>query len=588
MKRLYVIVLLLFVSSIAFAQNKFWLHSSDELLLWGDSITDDGIYPRIVENYVLTYFPEYDMSFFNLGWGGDRSSYYPRLQRDIQLCRPNKVTIMLGMNDGLYKPFDAEALANYLDGMRHLLEILRARSNPEILIISTSPFDLRCRTDIALGKTTDKRGVQRVFYPETLRRFTNALQKLADAEGCRYLDLFESMTELITDLDGFNGNFQVTAAGIHPNIDGQFFMGLQILGAMKAPRDVMSVRINAKTNQVDSTFGCSVDNVKTAGGLFFIRHDQRLPMPVYPSVRSTILKATDFYNQWNRDMLFVTDVDSGLYELHVDGKLIDIVPSDELESGLNLSRYALAPMMEQAYQVFEATEKRHDAFYEKWRRVLLKGVRSPRDFTPFLTDVNTTALNEKEAAAIKEQHRLGKPRAHKFALTPVKFPRYNKIPHSEKCSSFLDNRIKVHIEVDSKTLRSFEPPLCLHGNFTYAPQYQWAILETKGYYTDIPVQMYDDATHGDKKAGDGVFSLDLFLRKNCGTLNFEVQDGTYRQEYWIRIDRSIHRNHELDRLTHAWKVLLGQESIKGNRIQVETDDNATLMWNEARFKQANL
>ena len=302
----------------------------------------------------------------------------------------------------------------------------------------------------------------------------------------------------------------------------------------------------------------------------------------------SILKATDFYNQWNRDMLFVSDADSGLYELRVDGKLIDIVPSDELESGLNLSRYALTPMMEQAFQVFEATEKRQDTFYEKWRRVLLKGVRSPRDFTPFLTDVNTAALDEAEAAAVKEQHRLCKPRVHKFELKPVKYPRYSEIPKSEKCTRFLDNRVRIHIEVDSKTLRFYEPPLCLHGNFTYAPQYQWAILETKGYYTDIPVRMYDDASHGDKKAGDGIFSVDMFLRKNCGTLNFEVQDGTYLQEYWIRINRSIHRNHELDRLTRAWKTLLGQENVKGNRIQVRTDDNATLIWNKGSFKQAEL
>ncbi|MCF6268966.1 MAG: SGNH/GDSL hydrolase family protein [Melioribacteraceae bacterium] len=584
MKHLLCLLLFIYSFAIAAPGGESWIKDGDEVLFWGDSITDDGIYPRIIENYILTYHPDWNVTFTTLGWGGDRSSFYPRLERDVKLCKPTKVFIMLGMNDGAYKAFDQDVLDAYVDGIYQLLRILKEHSNPEVMLISATPFDLRNRLDIVKGYATRKKEVARIFYPATLRRLTKALQHIADREDVRYFDMYQAMTEVIEDLDWVSGDYHITAEGTHPNVDGQIFMGLKILDAIQASNDLMFQRIDAGSGNVDSSNGSSIEELTIGKGeLSFVRQPERLPMPIYPSVRKTTLQVADFYQTWNRDLLVVTGLDSGWYNLSINNKLIDVVTSDELESGINLSKYPTTPMMLQAYQVFEATERRLDAFYAKWRYNLLKGVRSPKDFSPFLTDVNTEHLDLLEAEAFKEQHELNKPKSQKIEIKSVKLPDYSKLSRSEKCDNFLNDFVKISIEIDSKLLRSFEAPLCIRGNFTYAEQYQWAIFETKRYYTDIPTQMYDDGTHGDKIAGDGIYSLDLFVRKNSGTFSYFVQDGHYLDEYWIHYKPERHINSELENLTKIWGELIGAINKKGNQIIVQTDKDASLKWDKSMF-----
>src|SRR6516225_7688231 len=90
------------------AQNGFWLRDGDRVLFYGDSITERGLYPTLVEEYVLTRFPRWQVSFLSRGWSGDRvsggagGSIDQRLARDVIAARPTVVTTMLGMNDGGY------------------------------------------------------------------------------------------------------------------------------------------------------------------------------------------------------------------------------------------------------------------------------------------------------------------------------------------------------------------------------------------------------------------------------------------------------------------------------------------------------
>ncbi len=587
MKKWFLFSLILFISLNVFGQDKFWIRDGDEILFWGDSITDDGIYSRIVENYVLTYYPDWNVKFVNLGWGGDRSSFYPRLERDIALSKPDRVTIMLGMNDGLYQAPDAEVQQTYVDGIHTLIKILKERSNPEILLISPTPYDLRCRVDLANGFTTRLKDMSRAFYPPTLRRLTKALQEIADKEGCRYYDLHQDYIERIEELDGFSGDYQLTAEGIHPNIDGAVYMGLGILDAMQASKDVAGVWFD-EAGQVDSTYDCKISDLKTDDkSISFTRDAQRLPMPLYPSVRETFLKLIDYKNAWNRDMLAVAGKDSATwFELRIDGVLVDMVTGYELGNGVNLSTYMASPIMEQAYRVFEATERYEDTFYAMWRYNLLKGVRGPNEYTPFDETVDTKPFYDKLDEIYKEQHTINQPKSHKIEIKAVDVPIFKNIAKAEICTEFLQDFNKLHFEIDSKLLRTFNSPLCLYGNFTYTPQYQWTILETKGYYTDVPAEMYDDGTHGDKKAGDGVYSLDMYIQKDAGTLQFAVQDGIYLKEFWNRLEAENHRDAECDWLTIAWGKLDSTLNERGTRIEVKSNAPQSFIWDKDQFEKA--
>ncbi len=564
--------------SLCFGQDPFFIKDGDEVLVWGNSITDDGIYPRLIENYVLTHYPDWKVTFFNLGWGGDQTRNVGRLRRDIQLCKPTKVAVMLGMNDGEYKPFDQKMLEVYLQGMKDEIELMQAHSNPQVMLISATPWEFRCTPQIPAGKVDDFSEFKLLFYPQTLRRLSSELGSFADREGHKFCDLNMASQVTIDAIDEYDGNFMFTAEGVHPNIDGQLQLGLKILESMQAPSLVAELEICAKSGKVLSQQDCSVEGVsKTAAGIVFNRKAARLPLPIYPSTRKLMKEVLGYPDNWDRDMITVKNLEPGWYKLAIDGKEIDILSHSQFAQGVNLSRYAKTPQMIQAYQVFEQTEIRQDAFYAKWRRVLLGGVprRLPSDFTPFKTDVSTDSLERVEKRAFEAQHKLNKPRAHRYEISQVQNPA-QETGQKIRADKFLENMIRVSVSVDSRTLPVFEPPLCIRGNFTYSPQYRWGIIEFKRYYTDIPVVLYDDGTHGDALAGDGVWSVEMFFRKDAGRLRFIVRDGSFLKGYWNQLHPESFNNSWCESLTKAWGEIQG----------VSLDKDIELKWDMKMFEKA--
>ena len=596
-----VFCILLSVSPV-FAADDFFIQDGDIVCFWGNSITDYGVYPRMIENYVLTYHPEWNVEFYNLGWGGDVAKNIPRLERDIQLCKPTKVTIMLGMNDGGYRPFDAQRCETYITSMKKEIEIFQRHSGAEIMLISPTPYDLRCRWERVTGQVreyTDEDGNTRkryedlgiIFYPEALNRFSHELQKLALSLGLKFVDLNFEMERVLEKLDGYDKNFRITAEGVHPNVDGQFQMGLCILDGMQGFRRTVETVIDAATGRVVSQRESSTGGLKaTARKVSFTRKAGRLPLPVYPSTRKLIMRVLEYPCAWDRDIIRVTGLEIGWYALKIDGGVIDVLSAAQLEQGVNLSRYPHTPQMIQAYKVFEETEKRNAAFYTKWRGVFLKEVYSPRDFTPFADNPPADVvrrLDKAERAAFAARHRLNKPVAHSYQISPVEHPAVAKAP-VPGAESFLDDMVSVRISVDSKTIPSFEPPLCIRGNFAYAPQYSWGLIASKNYYGDVPVLLYDDGTHGDARPADGVYSVEMFFRKDAGGLNFMVRDGVYLTNYWNAVYPSKFTNNpHLTALSAAWGDLLGKLDEDRERIGVfPLDKDLELVWDAALLEKA--
>src|SRR5258708_5541902 len=114
---------LLLAPSLAHGQG-FALKDGDHVVFYGDDITEDGQYARAVEEYVATRFPAWNIDFFYAGVsgdkvsGGDAGSIDLRLDRDVIAAHPNVVVIMLGMNDGGYRPFDQALFAAYAQRYR--------------------------------------------------------------------------------------------------------------------------------------------------------------------------------------------------------------------------------------------------------------------------------------------------------------------------------------------------------------------------------------------------------------------------------------------------------------------------------------
>ncbi len=112
----------------AFGQDAFQLKDGDRVVFFGDSITDQRLYTTFAETYAVTRFPARRIAFVHSGWGGDRvtggggGGVQVRLARDVVAYHPNVVTIMLGMNDGRYRKFDAQIFDIYSEGYKQIVK----------------------------------------------------------------------------------------------------------------------------------------------------------------------------------------------------------------------------------------------------------------------------------------------------------------------------------------------------------------------------------------------------------------------------------------------------------------------------------
>src|SRR5215217_810939 len=79
------------------------LQGGDFLAVCGDSITEQKLYSRFIEEYLLMCRPQADLRIMQLGWNGEKSwGFLEKMPNEALRFDPTAVTICFGMNDGGY------------------------------------------------------------------------------------------------------------------------------------------------------------------------------------------------------------------------------------------------------------------------------------------------------------------------------------------------------------------------------------------------------------------------------------------------------------------------------------------------------
>src|SRR5881394_1019576 len=166
-------------------KDHFALKDGDRVVFYGDSITDQRLYTTFAETYVVTRFPEMNVTFVHSGWGGDRVTgggggpIDVRLRRDVVAYKPTVMTIMLGMNDGSYRAFDETIFETYAKGYQHIIDSVKeALPGVRITAIEPSPFD-----DVTQPPRFEG------GYNAVLARYSQFVKELADREKLSVADL---------------------------------------------------------------------------------------------------------------------------------------------------------------------------------------------------------------------------------------------------------------------------------------------------------------------------------------------------------------------------------------------------------------
>ena len=387
----------------------FPIHDGDRVVLLGDSITEQRLYTTVIEAYTLARFPQWKLTFRNIGWGGDTAQGgLGRAPRDMMPLKPTFVTIDFGMNDHGYKAFDENIFKNYIEKQTGLVSLLKG-SGARVALVTPQPIEEK-RPD----PDKDVRNI-------SLRKMSDGLRDVASKEGALFADQFDPYMAVMLKARQAEPTAMIGGGdAVHPGPVGHTIMGWAILKALGAPATVSSAELNGITGKVVAAAGCQLTDVKLAAGILtFTRKDAALPMPINPQAEA-VTKLIPLLNDLSRYELKVTGLPDPKYQLLIDDKPAATLTAQELTQGCNLTLTA-GPITEQARQLWAAVVEKNNAFFNRWRSVQLY---DPPAWvkTPAFDDARTKELARLDAQIAEQESKINtlrQPLPHTFALKPA-------------------------------------------------------------------------------------------------------------------------------------------------------------------------
>ena len=337
------------------------------------------------------------------GWAGPIAL---RLERDVIAFRPTVVTIMLGMNDGGYKPFDPVTLSSFGEGYRAIVDRLReALPGVRLTIIRPSPFDdVSRKPQFAPG------------YDDTLRRLGCYATSLAQGPSMTTADFRTPLNAGLATLVAVDPALAQLllpdrvhpSAGRPPGDGSDSAASLERLGAGQPRRagrddkdgrgrgedDRQRARRGRREGSVgrSSTRRCPCHSASTTP----TSRSRRRPGPT--SRTSTASRS------------FVRGLPAGRYELRIDGQAIATFDDGELATGVNLAVFN-TPQRWQAYAVRWSVADSHELQRVR-RRLMASAPVSPQ------TQQTIDALTALDVAARRTRREAAQPRPRQYELVP--------------------------------------------------------------------------------------------------------------------------------------------------------------------------
>lgn len=304
----------------------------------GDSITQNGWYVPYVEMYYLTRYPKRKLDAFNCGINGDTAEGgSKRYTWDIAPHKPTVATIFFGMNDvgrDNYREGKTgndltrqNSIDNYEKHLRELVKLLQT-NNVETIVILPTIFD-----NTAIAQSPQYPGLN-----EALGECANRARKIANELGCKIIDFYHPMLEVTKTKQSSEPAFSMISSDrVHPTAMGQFYMAYLFLMSQHAPEDVAQVSVNAITGMVVQTKNCQVENVRLGKDELSFRYTAKaVPFPV-EKMMSESATWIPFMENLNREILQITSLSEGTYQVTFDNQPILECTAEELARGLNLA-----------------------------------------------------------------------------------------------------------------------------------------------------------------------------------------------------------------------------------------------------------
>jgi lysophospholipase L1-like esterase len=241
-KRLFILIAAVSLATRVLAAD-FFIHDGDRVVFLGDSITEQRLYTTYIEAYALTRHPQWQLSFRNVGWGGDTAWLRQRFQtdegrlfaaeetaqqamvdkavgsglgRDVLPLKPTVVTVDFGMNDHAYQAFREDICRAYLRSQTKIANTLKDQG-ARVALLTPQPIEEQ-RPD----PDQDVRN-------QSLRKFSDGLKSVAGQTGSTFVDQFEPYMAIMLRERASNPNARIGGGdAVHPGPPGHTLMAWAI------------------------------------------------------------------------------------------------------------------------------------------------------------------------------------------------------------------------------------------------------------------------------------------------------------------------------------------------------------------------
>lgn len=350
------VVALLLTSVLPADAGQFFFRDGDKVVVMGDSITEQHLYSNYVEAWTLMRFPAWNITFHNVGIGGDTSGGgNGRFARDVVEYKPTTLTVDFGMNDGGYRAFDQSFFNNYMAGLAGIAKQAKD-AKLRVAWITPSPVD------------KDEDGAAIEGYNQTLEKFSEGVKKIAAENDGLFIDQFHPCVAVEDKARAAKPSNRMGGGdAVHFGPPGQAVMASAILKGMSFPTLVAAVEIDA-SGKVLKSDNCAVSDVTAGGGgVKFTQLDKALPF--FPAEAAPILTWSPILEDMNQYTLKVTGLADGKYDVQLGGKTVMQCTSEQLAAGVNLADAALkaGPVADQVQAIWNAIKEKnqfnHDQIY---------------------------------------------------------------------------------------------------------------------------------------------------------------------------------------------------------------------------------
>ena len=310
------------------------LQKDDRLAICGDSITEQKMYSRIMEAYIVAARPDLHVTVRQYGWSGEQAGgFLKRMDNDVLRFKPTIATTCYGMNDFRYVPQDDAIAATYRQNQTAVVRKFKEAGARVVLGSSGTIHSVPPWVKSAKGTWQT--------LNLALLNFRNIDIEVAQTEQVAFADVYWPM--LVKGHEArakYGEGFKLEGAdGVHPGWAGHVMMATAYLEGLGLRGDVGQIGVDLAAGKATGREGQRV--VKFEQGVVTLR-SFRLPFSFEPgdvTKDSTIaagVALADFQKKLNRLTLKVTGAKTAQVKV-TWGDASKVFAAAQLAKGVNLA-----------------------------------------------------------------------------------------------------------------------------------------------------------------------------------------------------------------------------------------------------------